>query len=95
MQLTKDQKVSLQQLKKHEWYNVLKTIEDEAKRELWEFLLTSDLTDPKHIEMITKNQLYIKARTEKNNIAIPDLIRCHLSTSRWSKNDISKSLLLI
>jgi hypothetical protein len=31
----------------------------------------------------------IKAAIANTKIAISDLIRCHLSSSRWSKKDIS------
>jgi len=64
MKLTKDQKRSLEQLKNHEGYKVLELIEKEAREDLWAFLLTSDLNNKEDLEIIQKNQLYVKARKD-------------------------------
>lgn len=64
MKLSKDQRIALQQLKKHDWFKVLELIEQEARAELGELLLVSDLADNDHLDMIKKNQLYVKSRKD-------------------------------
>lgn len=64
MKLTKEQKETLQSLKKHPWYAVLELIEEQRLQELWIQLLNMDLTDSKNIERMQKEQIYAQARRD-------------------------------
>lgn len=64
MKLNKEQKLQLQELKNHPWYKILEMIEKEATGNLWELLLTANLEDEKNLEIIKKNQQYMKARRD-------------------------------
>lgn len=64
MKLSKDQKEELRALKNHPWFKILELIEKEAKNDLWELLLKADLTKEDQLEVLKKNQLYMKARED-------------------------------
>ena len=64
MKLDKDQKEDLKSLKNHPWFKVLELIEKQAKNDLWELLLKADLTKDDQLEVLKKNQLYMKARED-------------------------------
>jgi len=64
MKITKEEKELLKELKNHPWFKILEKIEDEAINNLWKFLLNSDLNNEKDIEVIKKNQIYVKARRD-------------------------------
>lgn len=62
--LTKDEIGYLKSLKDYPWYKVLEKIERQASIDLWQLLLKWDLNDEKILEVIKRNQLYAKARTD-------------------------------
>lgn len=64
MKLNSDQKEELRALKNHSWFKILELIEKEAKNDLWELLLKADLTKEDQLEVLKKNQLYMKARED-------------------------------
>lgn len=69
MQLNKEQKADLEQLKKMPWFAVLKLIEKEANNELFERLATFDIDNEQSRETIKKYQIYQRARNDFfNNI---------------------------
>ena len=64
MKLTKDEIESLKSFKNHPWYKILEKIENKASIDLWNLLLSWDLTDEKILDVIKKNQVYHKARKD-------------------------------
>ena len=64
MKLTKHQKEVLEAFKKSEAFSILKDIEAEQFNKLGQVLLSEDIDDPKVVEKIKTNKIYIKARQD-------------------------------
>lgn len=62
MELTKEQKRDLQNLKIHPWYKILEMIEEDTANELGKMLLKDDLTNEDNLNKIKRAQIYMTAR---------------------------------
>ena len=76
MKLTKEEKELIKAIIWHPWWAIVKKLEEESKAKLWIALLDVDLSNTEHLELIKRNQIYMKARKdfveniEKNNIEV-------------------------
>jgi len=64
MKLTKDEIDSLRSLKNSPGYAVLLKIEEDAKNKLANKLFESDFSNPSHLKVLEKNQIYMRARRD-------------------------------
>jgi len=64
LKLSKDQKEALKSLVNHPWFTVVEQLEEEARIELWQWVLSADLTNKDHLKVIKENQTYVKARKD-------------------------------
>jgi len=64
MELTQQEKDTLKAFKLSEAYKILKKIEQEQFSLLGQVLLRGDLTDPKFLEEMKTQKVYVKARKE-------------------------------
>jgi hypothetical protein len=64
MQLTKEQKDILKELKASHGFRLLQLIEKEALDSLGRLCLDGNLDDPKVLETIKLNKIYAKARSD-------------------------------
>lgn len=76
------EKKDLENLKLHPWFKILEKIEREKRVELWEYLITLDLTKEENIKMITNYKIYAEARQD-----FLDNVSNHLAKDYWVDKD--------
>ena len=62
--LTKDQKDLIKWLTNHPGWIIVKNLEEEAMNKLWKAMLSSDLWNETHLNILRENQIYVKARKD-------------------------------